>query len=167
MNKEESVIIPDHQSYRIDFSGNIEREDGRHPLIYETPDRHGIKYKRVQLDDKVYYVHRLVAETFIDNSEDKAFVDHIDHDILNNHISNLRWVTEAESTYNQRGNVKKRKHKLPKNVYVDCNNPDKFRVAFSINNKFVQVAQSIDSLITAIMIARRGRLLFRGEYRCE
>ncbi|BAH81617.1 HNH endonuclease [Streptococcus dysgalactiae subsp. equisimilis] len=42
-------------------------------------------------------IHRLVAEAFIQNPENKATVDHIDGNRRNNSISNLRWATYSEN----------------------------------------------------------------------
>lgn len=47
-----------------------------------------------------YFVHRIVAELFIPNPENKPFVDHIDTNPLNNHISNLQWCTASENMNN-------------------------------------------------------------------
>ena len=45
-------------------------------------------------------IHRLVAEHYITNYENKSFVDHIDRNKLNNDVSNLRWATSSENNLN-------------------------------------------------------------------
>lgn len=43
------------------------------------------------------YVHKLVAKTFLPNTEMLEEVNHIDHNKLNNHFSNLEWCTRKEN----------------------------------------------------------------------
>ncbi len=54
-------------------------------------------YFRVDLykDGKCYhkYVHRLVAENFIECLDDSFVVNHIDGNKLNNHVDNLEWCS--------------------------------------------------------------------------
>lgn len=59
-------------------------------------------YIRVSLSNgklkKREYVHRLVANAFIDNPEHKRCINHKDNDRANNHSDNLEWCTHQENT---------------------------------------------------------------------
>lgn len=64
-------------------------------------------------------IHRLVATTFIPNTDSKKiFVNHIDGDKQNNRVSNLEWVTPSENCTHayQTGLRPDNKHVLAKNI---------------------------------------------------
>lgn len=46
---------------------------------------------------KVNYIHRIVAIHFIPNPDNKPYVNHIDGNKVNNHYSNLEWVTHQQN----------------------------------------------------------------------
>lgn len=45
-------------------------------------------------------IHRLVASAFLPNPNNHLQVDHINRDITNNQIDNLRWVTPSQNSFN-------------------------------------------------------------------
>ena len=59
------------------------------------------KYLRVGLTknkkQRKFFVHRIVAECFVDNPDGKKFVNHKDGDKTNNNCNNLEWVSQSEN----------------------------------------------------------------------
>jgi hypothetical protein len=65
------------------------------------PEYYNGGYLVVSMDRRMTYKHRLIANQFIPNPCNLPQVDHIDGDKLNNHLSNLRWVTNRQNANNK------------------------------------------------------------------
>lgn len=64
----------------------------KNPINYYTVVT--LKYKG---KNQRFYVHRLVAEAFIPNLENKSQLNHVDGNKENNCVSNLEWCTPKEN----------------------------------------------------------------------
>lgn len=88
---------------RIVKRGNCFEKRKSHLMSAVASDgTHGYSYVNLYMNGKTYpkRVHRLVAEAFIPNPENKPCIDHINTIRNDNNVENLRWVTYKENALN-------------------------------------------------------------------
>ena len=87
--------------YEVSNFGRVRRIDCD-PYRYLKFGYAGRGYSQVHLygllgKKRDAYVHRLVAEAFLENPRNCEQVNHIDGNKKNNHVSNLEWCTNQEN----------------------------------------------------------------------
>lgn len=98
--------IPDYEGlYQISNFGNVKslsNNKGHYRELIRKPriNKQGYYYLCIWKNGQAKTVknHRLVAQMFIPNPENKICVNHKDGNKLNNHVDNLEWVTYSENT---------------------------------------------------------------------
>lgn len=88
-------------------TGDFWRQDKRYKeevwtkFVSESKD-----YWRIEINKKNYKNNRLIAHAFLGlDLKSKLVVDHINHDIHNNSVENLRCITQQQNDFNKQ-NVK-------------------------------------------------------------
>lgn len=81
--------------------------------VKPTDNGHGYLIVGLNLNGnrKNYYLHRLVAEHFVDNPKGLLYVNHKDYDTNNNLFTNLEWCTQKENVQYSVERMKKPKSK--------------------------------------------------------
>lgn len=81
--------------YLVSADGDVISLKGKTPRLLSQVTVNGYKMVIMYNDGKAHleYVHRLVAELFIDNPNNYNEINHIDENKANNNVNNLEWCT--------------------------------------------------------------------------
>ena len=120
-------------------------------------------YKHNKQHDK--FTHRLIAEAFLLNPENKKCVDHVDNNKHNNNLINLRYATHSQNQHNRL--INKNNTSGTKGVYWK-KSTNKWNAQICINGKTISLGSFINKEDAINIRIQRAKDEF-GEYinKCE
>lgn len=93
-----SKQIAGYENYLIFSDGRVQNIKTRR-FLKHISDKNNYKlvnlYKNNQMKKK--YIHRLLAQAFISNPENKSQINHINNNPADNQLENLEWSTQLEN----------------------------------------------------------------------
>jgi hypothetical protein len=154
---------------------------------------HITKTLKVSLDSKGYYhlnlykngksktvlLHRLIAQAFIPNRENKPHIDHINTIRTDNRIENLRWCTRIENQNNPITRAKQRNSSFTSILKINAskinlsksNNRSKIINQYSLNKEYIKsypslkIASKENNIpMSSICCCCRGIMKHAGNY---
>lgn len=90
--------LDDLPNYEISNRGRL-RNKNTLRILKTRVSKLGYEHITITYGGEKYFraIHRLVAKAFLINPGNKPEVNHIDENKLNNHVSNLEWMTKSEN----------------------------------------------------------------------
>lgn len=151
---------------------SLERIDRYNRKIEEkilAPRKHTGGYLRVQLSKKDFYIHRLVAEAFIPNPENKSQVNHIDGNKRNNRVDNLEWNTPLENNLHA---IRTGLSKKDRDFMIKMANCENHKKAIAKRREFtkeqiieIRKSQETDTILAKRYNISRGQIYSIKHYR--
>jgi hypothetical protein len=152
--------IANYDNYEVSSFGRVRnKKTGRILKQANMGGYYGVGLSKIKT--KTFQVHRLVAETFIINPQNKAHVNHKDKNSLNNHLSNLEWNTPKENNIHKSAGIIQTTNQNLAIWKIDIKTGDKIEKYNSIDlaSKWIfeqGLSENINSIKSSISCSIRG-----------
>jgi hypothetical protein len=97
-------LIPNTKDYFITSCGKVFKGNNELKKNYSHAGYRTVSLKHLDGSRKLYYVHRVVAQVFITNPDNKPVVNHKNLIKADNRVKNLEWVTYKENNQHAHDN---------------------------------------------------------------
>jgi hypothetical protein len=145
--------IPFNSDYEVSSHGNFRNSKTKKQKIFNvealksTQTRIRVDIKNDLKNGSGFYLHRVIAMTFIPNPHNLEEVNHIDGNPYNNRVENLEWITREDNMRHFHENRTKYENKNVRQVVLCCGKTDE------IINSYKCVEECIVSLGLGISYA--------------
>ena len=154
--------------YKISSDGEIVNI-ARNKILEPNKSGRYLYYSLYKNGNPLYkYLHRLIAESFVENVDNKPQVNHIDGNRRNNKINNLEWVTASENiTHAHKNNLIKHSEKQielarklgkTRNKYILCTQTGIFYESCTEASKLLinkyKTIQSAQASLSAMLLGK-------------
>lgn len=123
---ENLTVITEYPKYSINRDTQQVWSTISKKYLRSKKSKNGYYCLNLKKDKKSFtvYLHRLMAQTFLECKEGKNLVDHINRNRLDNRIENLRWVNSSGNSFNRvcKG-------------YAHVKNTNKYRVRIAVGGR--------------------------------
>lgn len=157
--------------YSVDSKGNVYSlvtNQSRRKRILKPCYKNGYLAINLYKDKrcKHFYIHRLVAESFLENENGYKEVNHIDCDKTNNSIENLEWCDRKRNLKHSYENGLKRQGELHGMSKLKNNEVEEIRRQFGIKTQ-KELAIEFNISQSTISAIKTGRLWKVGDKLCQ
>ena len=156
--------IKDYENYQVSNLGRVKSlnygRTGKEQILKPAKDKDGYLYVGLCKNGKtkLFKIHRLVAQAFIPNIENKPCINHIDCDRQNNCVDNIEWCTIQENNiYAYKIGLKKPAYKSVIAINITTGEQTYFNSQKEAAEKLNLHPQHINSVL-------KGRLKRTGNY---
>ena len=97
MGREKWKDIKDYEG--LYQASNLGRIKSKHKILKQILRKDGYYFVNLSKNGKIkpIKVHRIIAQTFVNNKNDYNIINHIDGNKQNNKVSNLEWCTQSHN----------------------------------------------------------------------
>lgn len=157
--------------YAVDTNGNVYSlitNSSRRRKILKPYYKNGYLAVNLYKDRicKHFYIHRLVAETFLENKKGYKEINHIDCNKTNNSISNLEWCNRQQNLQHSYENGLKRKGELHGMSKLKNNEVGEIRKQLGRKPQ-KELANEFNVSQSTISAIKTGRLWKVGDNSCQ